>query len=637
MALALAAATAGWALAGCCDNACEPDEAAGTGVAAAAESEAAPAAAPEAAAPAVEPAAEEPAPVEEIDIDEVVFPEPEEVESAEPVALPTDGLPDVVATVDGKEITKATVEKMMDVICKQMQANIPASQLQAVLPRMREQVIRELIDRQILLNAAADTAFTDAEFEAELAEMKEELPPGVTFEELLEKTGMEMGEVREQMRIRKMLLAKAEEATPATDEECRAFFEENKDGMAQEASVEASHILVSVPRDADDAARAAARAKIDDLKAQLDAGADFAELAKANSDCPSKANGGSLGRFGRGMMVPEFEDAAFSQEVGKVGDVVETTFGYHLVLVTKRSDAKEADYEDVKDRISELLTAQRQQETVRGFVEGLEAAAAVQRFDEGLKEEEPALPFGLEIVDEDAETLAEDAEIVAEEAEVAAEEAAVLAEAAEAIAEEAKAAAEKAEEKVAEVSDAVAETAENAVEAVADAAEEAEDAGAAAAEEAGGAVNEAVEEAADGVQEAVEEADAVMDQVAEDVVAAASEAADEAGEATNEAVEETAEAVDAAGEVVQDAAEEVAGDVAEAASEVAEDAAKAATDAAEAVEESGAAEEAASVAEQAVEAAKEAADAVADAAAGALDAAKAALGAVTEPAADAAE
>jgi peptidyl-prolyl cis-trans isomerase C len=630
LALALAAATAGWTLMGCCDDkACEPDEAAGTGVAAAAESEVAPAAAPEAAAPAVEPAAEEPAPVEEIDIDDVVFPEPEEVESAEPVALPTDGLPDVVATVDGKEITKATVEKMMDVICKQMQANIPASQLQAVLPRMREQVIRELIDRQILLNAAADTAFTDAEFEAELAEMKEELPPGVTFEELLDKTGMDMGEVREQMRIRKMLLAKAEEAAPATDEECRAFFEENKDGMAQEASVEASHILVSVPRDADDAAREAARAKIDDLKAQLDAGADFAELAKANSDCPSKANGGSLGRFGRGMMVPEFEDAAFSQEVGKVGDVVETTFGYHLVLVTKRSDAKEADYEDVKDRISELLTAQRQQETVRGFVEGLEAAAKVQRFDEALKEEEPELPFGLEIVDEDAETLAEDAEIVAEEAEVAAEEAAVLAEAAEALAVEAKAAAEKADEKVAEVSDAVAEAADDAVEGAADVAEEAKDASEAAVE----AVNEAVEEAGEAASEVAEDAVAAASEAAEE----ASEVAEEASEAANEAVEEAAEAVDAAGAAVQDAAADAVEDVAEAASEVAEDAAQAAADAVEAVEESEAAEEASSVAEQAVEAAKEAADAVADAAAGALDAAKAALGTVAEPAADAAE
>jgi peptidyl-prolyl cis-trans isomerase C len=568
-AVMLAVATAGWALVGCCDQACEPD-----GAEAAESAVEAPAAAPEAAI-SEEAIPGDEAAVDEIDLDEVVFPD-EEAQGAEaPSVSPTDSLPDVVATVDGKEITKATVEKMMGIIRQQMQVNFPAGQLDAVLPRMQEQVIRELIDRQILLNAAADTAFTDAEFEAELAEMKQELPPGVTFEELLEKTGMDMGEVREQMRIRKMLLAKAEEAVPATEEECRAFFEENKGGMAQDESVEASHILVAVPRDADEAARAAARAKIDGLKAQLDAGADFAELAKANSDCPSKANGGSLGMFGRGMMVPEFEDAAFSQEIGKVGDVVETTFGYHLVLVTKRSEAKEADYDEVKDRIAELLSAQRQQEAVRTFVEGLEAAATVERFDKGLQEETPALPFGLEIVDEDPEELAEEAEIVAEEAEVAAEEAAVMADAAEAIAEKAKAAAEAAAEKT-------AEKAEDAVEA------------------ASGAAEDAVAAASDAVEEA-------------------KDAAAEVAEQAVEAAEDAAETAQAVTEDAQKAVAEAAGDVRDAIGE-------------SAVEEKG--EE---VADQVADAVSGAADAVAEAAGDALDAAKEALGAVTAPAADAAE
>lgn len=551
LAMVLALATAGWTLAGCCDQACEQQESAAPETAVEA-----PAAEPEAVSEEV--ASEEAvpvpeAPVEEIDIDEVVFPDEEEGDAAEPAGAPLKSLPDVVATVDGVEITKATVEKMVNIIRQQMQANFPAGQLDAVLPRMQEQVIRELIDRQILLNASADTAFSDAEFEAELAEMKNELPPGVTFEELLEKTGMDMSEVREQMRIRKMLLAKAEEAAPATDEECRAFFEENKDGMAQDESVTASHILVSVPRDADDAARAAARAKIDDLKAQLDAGADFAELAKVNSDCPSKANGGSLGSFGRGMMVPEFEDAAFSQEIGKVGDVVETTFGYHLVLVTDRKEAKEADYDDVKDRIAELLSAQRQQEAVRSFVEGLEAAATVVRFDEGLKEEAPAMPFGLEIVDEDAEELAEDAEIVAEEAEIAAEEAAVMAEAAEAIAEKAKAAAEAADEKA-------EEKAEEAVEAVNEVAEDAADAVAEAGDAAADVAVDAqtvVEEAAADVQEAIEEsaveekADAVADKVAE----AVSDAADAVAEAAGSALDAAKEALGAVPVPAADAAE----------------------------------------------------------------------------------
>ncbi|NVJ92606.1 MAG: peptidylprolyl isomerase [Methylocystaceae bacterium] len=74
--------------------------------------------------------------------------------------------------------------------------------------------------------------------------------------------------------------------------------------------------------------------QIKQMKTDIDAGADFAELAQKNSDCPSGASGGDLGKFGRGQMVPEFEEAAFNMEVGATSDVVETDFGYHLIQRT---------------------------------------------------------------------------------------------------------------------------------------------------------------------------------------------------------------------------------------------------------------------------------------------------------------
>lgn len=77
-----------------------------------------------------------------------------------------------------------------------------------------------------------------------------------------------------------------------------------------------------------------AQTKIAELKTQLESGSDFATLAKENSDCPSKAQGGDLGQFGRGQMVPAFEQSAFGMEVGQVSDVVETDFGYHLITRT---------------------------------------------------------------------------------------------------------------------------------------------------------------------------------------------------------------------------------------------------------------------------------------------------------------
>lgn len=78
--------------------------------------------------------------------------------------------------------------------------------------------------------------------------------------------------------------------------------------------------------------------KCNELKAAIEGGADFAELARQHSSCPSGRNGGDLGEFGPGMMVPEFDKVVFSAEVGTVQGPVKTQFGYHLLEVTSRSD-----------------------------------------------------------------------------------------------------------------------------------------------------------------------------------------------------------------------------------------------------------------------------------------------------------
>ncbi len=98
--------------------------------------------------------------------------------------------------------------------------------------------------------------------------------------------------------------------------------------------VSASHILLMHEGSPDSTAtrtKEEAAGQIAGLKAEIDGGADFAALARTHSDCPSAASGGDLGTFGRGMMVPEFEAAAYGIEIGEVSDVIETTFGYHLI------------------------------------------------------------------------------------------------------------------------------------------------------------------------------------------------------------------------------------------------------------------------------------------------------------------
>lgn len=103
------------------------------------------------------------------------------------------------------------------------------------------------------------------------------------------------------------------------------------------STVRASHILLMYKGSARSSAtrsKAEAEAQIRDLERQLREGADFAALARAHSDCPSKSKGGDLGQFGRGQMVKPFEDATFAMQVGDVSGVVETDFGYHLIKRT---------------------------------------------------------------------------------------------------------------------------------------------------------------------------------------------------------------------------------------------------------------------------------------------------------------
>lgn len=101
--------------------------------------------------------------------------------------------------------------------------------------------------------------------------------------------------------------------------------------------IQASHILLmydgslrsTATRSQDDA-----KQKIAQIKTEIDEGKDFGEAARQHSDCPSSSQGGDLGTFGRGMMVPEFEDAAFILDIGATSNVVETDFGYHLIKRT---------------------------------------------------------------------------------------------------------------------------------------------------------------------------------------------------------------------------------------------------------------------------------------------------------------
>ncbi len=166
-----------------------------------------------------------------------------------------------------------------------------------------------------------------------------------------------------------------------SEADAEKFYNENPGEFEAPAEVRASHVLVKT-EGLDDAGKAKAKAKIEGLLAQIkgeiNVEAAFAAAAQANSDCPSGKQGGDLGWFGHGMMVPEFDQAAFALKDGELSGVIETQFGYHILLKTGTRGGGKRSFADVKEALIAALQRQEQGKTLNLFVAGLRAKAKVE-------------------------------------------------------------------------------------------------------------------------------------------------------------------------------------------------------------------------------------------------------------------
>lgn len=303
-----------------------------------------------------------------------------------PVAKAFDFLPDTIATVGGKAVTKA--EFIAD-FSKRMPNGIPAQMPIAMLKMQAPQIVEEYLSEKIVKDAVAKSGIkvTAADVAAEMRKELAAIPAeqramleqqlkaqGKSVEDII-KLQSEDKNVQQQMQMMKFFEAKAGKQT-ATVAEAEKFYKENPAQFKKEAMVEASHILVKVPENATEADWAKAKAEIEAIIAELKKGADFGKLAEEKSACPSgKQAKGSLGKFGKGQMVPEFEKAAFALKKGEISGAVKTQFGYHVIKCDGGSSASEVPFAEVKDQLVAYLARQKQMQAVQKVVADLKKAA----------------------------------------------------------------------------------------------------------------------------------------------------------------------------------------------------------------------------------------------------------------------
>lgn len=189
---------------------------------------------------------------------------------------------------------------------------------------------------------------SEADIDKELSALKETFGSEDAFTQALETNGMTLASLKNNILLNLEVKRILEAKNPITEEAIKQYFDSNKESLAVPEEVKASHILVETEELAKE------------VKAKITAGEDFAELAKQYStDQNTKELGGDLGFFKKGEMEKAFEEVAFSSNVGLVSNPVKTDYGYHIIKVDDKKEAKEATFEESKDKIKDTLLEEK--------------------------------------------------------------------------------------------------------------------------------------------------------------------------------------------------------------------------------------------------------------------------------------
>jgi peptidyl-prolyl cis-trans isomerase SurA len=301
--------------------------------------------------------------------------------SALPTALPADTVvEEIIARINNQIVTRTEFLRSKEQLKQEAQQQDPANADKIVAEKDKD-VLRDLIDQQLLLDKGKDLGITaDTDLIKRLDEMRKDM--NLESMEDLEKAAQAQGisfedfkqNLRNQIITQQVISKEVGSRMSITKEEMQAFYDAHKDQLEQPEQIRLSEILISTEKKdkndtTDEAARlAAARAKAEDLRAQIRKGAKFDEIAKKNSDGPTAAQGGDLGYFKRGTLAKELEDTTFAMKPGEVSDVVRTKQGFVMLLVAEHQTAGIPPLSQIEPRVQDAIYMRKLQPALRAYL-----------------------------------------------------------------------------------------------------------------------------------------------------------------------------------------------------------------------------------------------------------------------------
>lgn len=300
---------------------------------------------------------------------------------------------DIVAVVNGVGIDRKRFENLMGAVAYREYKTIVATLGPIKFKTVKSLALREAILNELLRQEGKRRGILvyKDEIEKELEDSKNDFPFPELYQEFLKNEGMTEEDYKkileEEILIRKTKEKLLEEYT-IPEEELRRYYEDNKEIMRIPERVRASHILIKVKEDDPPEVKEEAKRKIEDLREMALKGHEFGKLARAFSHCPSSYSDGDLGYLVRGQTEPNFEKALFNLQEGEVSDVVETSFGYHIIYLRERLEPEPLSYEDARAGIEKEIKEKRKEGIMEDIFERLRAGARIEIFEDEEEKEE---------------------------------------------------------------------------------------------------------------------------------------------------------------------------------------------------------------------------------------------------------
>lgn len=288
-----------------------------------------------------------------------------------------------VAVIDGKEIPAERFNAEVDKLMRLTGGNLPPQMAQFYKKQMLQRVVDEYLLEEAV--AAKKITVTDEDVQKEFDKFVARFPSKEQFEMYFKKSGMSeeelRGDLRKRMRHEKLL-----SDTSVSEADIKDFYDKNLERFTEEDQVKARHILFKVAKDADDKTVKAAEKKAKEIeKLAKKKDADFGELAKEHSEGPSAPRGGDLGMFPRKRMVKPFSDAAFELKPGEISGPVRTDFGYHIIKVEEKKDAKVKSLDEVKEMIELNLTSTKIREGMNKLLTELKSSRKIELKEDNIR------------------------------------------------------------------------------------------------------------------------------------------------------------------------------------------------------------------------------------------------------------